>query len=437
MNKACTRIWMLFLLLLVGWQCEKAAESTKVNYPRLLYNLQMGLMNVVSEDLFPPPVASRIYAYTHLAGYEALASYSEDIPSFSKWIPGLQIDTKGGGDPLVAYLEAIFSMSKNLVYRDHLVNQLRIQIFNELGIDTTEMTYRQGLETSEEIAEVIYDYAKEDGYDQTRTAPKYMLNELPQSWQPTAPTFGEALEPFWGTLRPFFLDSANQFRSSPSVKFDTDPDSDFYNQAMEVQGYVSRADADSVAVAVYWDCNPGPTMLDGHFMQVRKQNTPGGHWLGITAQMIIQQGLTHEKGAYLLALVSMGMADGFICAWDTKFTYDLLRPETYINKYIDSDWKPKLESPLFPEYSSAHSVVSAVAAGILTTELGNQVSFIDSTNASFGYPPRSFESFWEAAREAATSRLLGGIHYPFACNEGFRQGEQIGEFINELIASLD
>jgi hypothetical protein len=46
----------------------------------------------------------------------------------------------------------------------------------------------------------------------------------------------------------------------------------------------------------------------------------------------------------------MAMFDGFIACWYYKYKYDMIRPETYINQYIDPNWKPFLQTPPFPEY---------------------------------------------------------------------------------------
>ncbi len=424
-------ISLTLCLFFFGLGCKQTETSEIINDFTLINYLQKGLMNTVSEDLFTPPVASRIYAYSHLAGYEALRHYHQTYKSFSELVAGLDVEVNqdAQGLPQAAFIESFCLTANHLVYRDYMIQSLKERVVNYFAIDTLDEAYLMGGAVGRNIANQVIQRADNDGYLQTRTLPKYMPNEHPGSWQATAPTFGEALEPHWPKLTPFIVDSASQFRSKLPITFNADRGSAFYREAEKVQGYVARADEDSVAVALYWDCNPGPTMLDGHFMQVRKQNTPAGHWLGIVSQMCQMHNMSLMDAAQLYTKVALGIADGFICAWDTKYAYDLLRPETYINTYIDSDWRPKLESPLFPEYSSAHSIVSAVAATILTDALGESVSFTDSTNVKFGLPVRSFNSFWEAANEAATSRLLGGIHYPFACQDGIIQGKEIGAYL--------
>jgi hypothetical protein len=100
-----------------------------------------------------------------------------------------------------------------------------------------------------------------------------------------------------------------------------------------------------------------------------------------------------------------------------------------INKYLDQDWRPILQTPPFPEYTSGHSVVSAASSVMLTNLFGENFSFIDDTEVFLGLPERSFNSFEEASDEAAISRLYGGIHYIDACEKGVEQGKAIGHYI--------
>jgi hypothetical protein len=106
-----------------------------------------------------------------------------------------------------------------------------------------------------------------------------------------------------------------------------------------------------------------------------------------------------------------------------------MRPETYINKYIDPAWRPLLQTPPFPEYVSAHSVISAGASVILTKLFGENFSFTDSTEVEFGIPPRNFSSFDAASKEAGVSRFYGGIHYLPSVNYGLVIGKEIGKFV--------
>jgi hypothetical protein len=107
----------------------------------------------------------------------------------------------------------------------------------------------------------------------------------------------------------------------------------------------------------------------------------------------------------------------------------LIRPETYINQYIDENWVPLLQTPPFPEYTSGHSVISSSAAVTLTKLFGENFAFTDSTEVEFGLTSRSFKSFEEACKEAAVSRMYGGIHYRPAFELGLIEGKAVGNYI--------
>ena len=115
----------------------------------------------------------------------------------------------------------------------------------------------------------------------------------------------------------------------------------------------------------------------------------------------------------MYALVGMALGDSFISAWELKYVTPRLRPVTYIQTYIRRSWQPYIQSPLFPEYPSGHSVGSEAAAEVLTNLFG-VVAFTDRTHIIYHHDQaveRSFTSFEAAANEAAMSRLYGGIHF--------------------------
>ena len=106
-----------------------------------------------------------------------------------------------------------------------------------------------------------------------------------------------------------------------------------------------------------------------------------------------------------------------------------MRPETLINEHYDEEWLPLLQTPPFPEYTSGHSVISRAAAVTLTKIYGDNFSFVDTTEITYGLPERSYKSFIHASEEAAISRLYGGIHYMMAITEGVSQGQKVGSYI--------
>jgi hypothetical protein len=230
------------------------------------------------------------------------------------------------------------------------------------------------------------------------------------------------------------LDSVEQFKPVPPPKFSLKKDSDFYKEVLDLYNLTNQIkekgnDSEEIAIAQFWDCNPYVAVNKGHFMFASKKITPGAHWIGICKIAAKKTNSSFEKTVFAYTKTSIAIADAFISCWDEKYRSNLIRPETLIHKYIDASWTPLLQTPPFPEYTSGHSVVSGAASEVLTTIFGDEFSFDDTTEIPFGLPTRSFTSFRNAAKEAAISRIYGGIHYNAAVENGLTQGIQVGQFI--------
>jgi membrane-associated phospholipid phosphatase len=132
------------------------------------------------------------------------------------------------------------------------------------------------------------------------------------------------------------------------------------------------------------------------------------------------------------ARLGMAIADAFIACWHSKYVYNLLRPVTYLQTNVDPTWQPQLVTPQFPEHPSGHSVQSDAAFTVLADLFGDWYRFTDHTHDERGLPPRRFDAFVQAAREAAISRLYGGIHFRPAIELGLAQGHRIGRAASRL-----
>ena len=236
------------------------------------------------------------------------------------------------------------------------------------------------------------------------------------------------------------MDSASQFKPVPPPSFSMEKSSAFYKELMEVYQTSQRIEAmgdasEEIKMAQFWDCNPYVSVTRGHLMFATKKITPGAHWIGITKIACNQASLDFNETVGAYTHTSMAIFDAFISCWDEKYRSNLIRPETLINQYIDENWKPVLQTPPFPEYSSGHSVVSGAASTVLTEIFGDDFSFDDDTEVPYGLPIRSFESFNQAAQEAAISRMYGGIHYRAAIDVGLQQGINVGQTMIETLFS--
>ena len=279
------------------------------------------------------------------------------------------------------------------------------------------------------VAQKVMDVAKKDGYLQLSTLTRYTPQKGEGFWYPTPPAYIAAVEPEWETIKPFFIQNLEDYKPAPMAPFDMTEGSSFHTQLMEVYTTTNELDENRRLIANFWDCNPFKVEFSGHMAIGVKKISPGGHWIGITGIAAQKAELSFAETAYVHALVGMTLHDAFISCWKAKYDTDRIRPETVINQKIDQRWRPILQTPPFPEYTSGHSVISRASAVVLTGYFGEDFDFIDSSETYFGLPERPFPSFLYASEEAAISRLYGGIHFRDAIEEGVKQGEKIGDMI--------
>jgi hypothetical protein len=152
----------------------------------------------------------------------------------------------------------------------------------------------------------------------------------------------------------------------------------------------------------------------------------------ITTQILRHEDASLARAAEAYAKVGIGVCDAFIACWYEKYVYNLLRPVTYVRRLLDPAWLSVLVTPPFPEYTSGHSVQSGAAFQVLTDLFGDGYAFVDHTHDERGFAPRSFGAFFDAAEEAAISRLYGGIHFRSAIVNGVTQGKCIGQAAGAL-----
>ena len=431
------KLSLLVLSAVLITSCSKE-EKPLVVTPDDYNNAVDKVTEVIIHDIFSPPVASRIYAYSNMAAYEVLVQNNPDYKSLAGQIHELGETPKPDADAAVNYdvaaLVAQMEMAKSLIFSEDRITEMRDSLYlqwEEQNPTELEASKAYGLK----VADHIKAWMDGDMYKQTRTMPKFSVNpDNPSRWQPTPPAYMDGIEPHWMKIRTLVIDSADQFKPIPPPAFSMEEGSEFHKQLMEVYDVRNAMteegdESEKMEIAKFWDCNPYVSTHKGHLMFATKKITPGGHWIGIVKIATKKANADLMETVYVYTKTSVALFDGFISCWDEKYRSNLIRPETLINQYIDDAWAPVLQTPPFPEYSSGHSVVSGAAAEVLTQIYGDNFQFDDDTETAYGLPVRSFDSFRNASSEAALSRLYGGIHYRAAIEEGLKQGRQLGQFI--------
>jgi hypothetical protein len=434
------KLFLIGLLSVAGWlsSCkEKTDYLEALNGNDYLIQANQQATHVMVHDIFSPPVASRIYTYSSLAAYEVAALADPRYRSLMGQLNGfeeIKFDTSKECLFPLASLAAYYQVATALIFSEDRMIEHRDQVYHsikEKGIP--EEVFQNSLELGKAVADHILAYASGDNYHQSRSFEKYSIRSDEGSWKPTPPAYMEGVEPHWGRIRPFIMDSSSQFVPERPSAFDIIPESDFYREAEAVMLATNHITKEQSEIAYFWDCNPYKMNIKGHVMFAEKKITPGGHWIGIAGIASKAMDLDWKETAETLIMTSLAVFEGFLSCWDEKYRSVLIRPETYINQYMDENWVPLLQTPPFPEYTSGHSVISTAAADVLTKMLGDDVHIVDSTEVVFGLPVREFDSFQEASAEAALSRFYGGIHYMPAIENGILQGRQVAGLILDRI----
>ena len=430
----CIKLALFLALVLTSCSTERGDWKPKAQNPEFLHRSVKQITDIIVHDIFSPPVASRIYTYMSVAGYEAAIQQDPKFVSFAGQLNGLQPVPQPEPNQEycfgLASVQAMLKVGRALIFSEDKLDAFYKQIMQEYK-DTgiPDDVFERSVAYGTQVAEHIIAWSAKDNYKQSRSFPKYSILDDPATWKPTPPAYMDAIEPHWNKIRPFAIDSATQFKPAAPTKFSIDKSSQFFNEAKEVRDLGVNLSEEQRQIASFWDCNPFVMNVKGHVMFATKKISPGGHWMNITHVACVAKQADIVQSAEAYARVAISLVDGFISCWDEKYRSKLIRPETYINQYMDENWVPLLQTPPFPEYTSGHSVVSGAASVALTKLFGDNFSYKDSTEIEFGLTARSFTSFQEAAKEAAMSRMYGGIHYRPAAENGLRQGTALGEYI--------
>jgi hypothetical protein len=384
------------------------------------------------------PQASRIYAYAGVTLYESLRGGFPERPSLAgrltampmmptpevgaeyDWltvmngamaeaIPAIMAPLRnlGRADTITGFNSAESNATRRAI--ESLSSRQRGERAQVANADTLQRSYRYG----QSIGQMIADWASTDGFDSTRDQTAAYQPPVGEGlWSST--TQGQlAMEPYWGNLRPFVLPQADACAVRLDVPFDNDMNSTFHLQALEVRDMQAQLTEDQREVARFWD------------ERVGESGTASGHWLYVENLLVNYLDLSLADAATLYALVGITMADSFISAWSLKYQVNLLRPETYIQTYVDPTWEPIRQAPPFPAYPSGHAVLGGAVTEVLTALFG-PVAYVDRYGVQYGMQARLYTSFEAAAYENALSRLYAGVHYRVDMENGLEQGRCIG-----------
>jgi hypothetical protein len=255
-------------------------------------------------------------------------------------------------------------------------SQLHVQENEVAGSDATQRAFAAGESEGREVGKKIVELAQSDGFDAVWTGtvpigPGYWSSDF----DPPRPP----LQPLLGQMRPFFMESGDQFRPGPPPAFGSQP---YLSALAEVRSFSDNRTAEQLAIAQFWAMTTGSLVA--------------GFWNEEASKLIEHYHLDEPRAAGTLAIAHMAAMDANIACHDAKFTYWLIRPYR-----ADEAITTPIGRPQHPSYPSNHACMSGTFAYVL--------------GALF---PADAKRLAAMADEAGESRLYAGIHYRFDKDAG-------------------
>jgi VCPO second helical-bundle domain len=259
----------------------------------------------------------------------------------------------------------------------------------------------------------------------------------PGVWRLTPP-FAPPQVPWVGDVRPFILQSLDQFLPDRPPSLQSDEWVKAFNQIKAYgEANSSVRSEEQTRIAKFWSANV-----------IRQYNRVG-------RDIADARGLGLPDTARLAAMVNVVGADMGMSVLHAKYHYLFWRPVTAIDPsaviadgfgpvpgYDDGNpatveqagWRPLLTTPNHPEYPAAHGVVTSAMAEVFSTFLGTNQIDLDVHGFDSAGPAgnlnavRHFEMTTDLRHEIIGARLWAGLHYHFSGVAGVVLGRKVAKY---------
>jgi vanadium-dependent haloperoxidase-like protein len=405
------RVWFSSLALLVvaavvlaGAATKSSAHGQPAGPPdTYITNWDAVFSQAFTAAALTPPDGFVISAYTEIAVYDSVMAIEGGYRPFA-----VDVDAPRGASAQAAVAAAAHRIlvhylpAQKLTILDPAYAASLATIFD--GKAKTD-----GIAVGEEVADILIAQRADDGFRApvTYTPPN---PPIPGVWIPTAPT--PPIAPYAALMRPFSLDSADEFRPDGppalgSWKWVRD-----YNEVKEIGSSTSTTrTAEQTVAARFWG---EPPVQQAH---------------GAFRKFVLDHELDVANAARFMAMVSVVEADAIIACFDAKYHFTFWRPITAIRAgdtdgnpatVGDPNWSTLLPAtPNHPEYPSAHSCVTPAGGRAIARFLGTKK--IDFTVPSLtGLGDRHFDRLRDLQYEVSNARIWGGIHYRTSVEDGIK-----------------
>jgi hypothetical protein len=308
------------------------------------------------------------------------------------------------------------------------------------------------------------DGSERPGPREPRVGMEFLTSNDPGKWrQDPISMIPIALGAYWGEVKPFVLERADQFRVPPPPRLDSREYAVAFDEVKMLGGdglvTPTTRTAEQTQIGIYWAYDGTPSLC-----------APPRLYNQIAMQIAHKMGTDNDvtELARLLALVHVAMADAGIAVWESKYYYQYWRPVTGIREADEhtgpsdlGDGNPATAgdpaysplgapasnltgpnfTPPFPAYPSGHAGFGGALFEMLRnfyrtdripfTFVSDEFNGVTRDNAGNVRPlvRRSFSSLSQAEEENGQSRIYLGIHWSFDKTEGIAQGRRVADYV--------
>ena len=350
-------------------------------------------------------------AYVHIAIYDAVNAIDGEPYSVFAVRP---TSVPPGASAEAATVEAAYR-----VLIDRFPTQsiyLNNQYSASLATIPDGQSKTDGMAVGYEVAALFLASRAGDGWnDATVTIP---LHSGPGWWVPTAITPPVVQ---WGAvMRPFAIESPDQFRADPPPALTSDEYAADYNETKRL-GSATSTDRTS-----------------DQTLQARFFTEPAvPQFTAAIRQLSMDRGLTLSENARLFAMVHVSSADACIGGLESKYHYQFWRPVTAIrngdtddnpNTEADPNWTPLAATPNHPEYPSAHAFVTGSVTEVLRQFFGTKKLEV-TLHSNVTGTDMKFANIDEWTKVVDNARIYAGYHYRTSCVRGGILGSKTAKYV--------
>ena len=272
----------------------------------------------------------------------------------------------------------------------------------------------RGIAVGAEVARATLALRANDG--RTVALPPFVAGTGPGQFQPANPNLAGRINPY---IRPFALDSVDQFRPEPPPALTSELYAADLNEVKAYGGAVS-------------------TLRTAEQLEIARFNTESP---ALQAPRNLRRLATTQdsiaENARLLAMLTVAYADASLACFDAKYTYLFWRPRTAIPAAdldgnpataADPGWLPVVPTPNHPEYPAAHACALASISETLRGYFGTKKVGFD-WDSTVTATTRHYATTDEFIREAMDARVWGGMHFRNSTEVGAHIGRKTAQWV--------